>query len=115
MLPRPFQIPRIPIWLVGVWGKSKSVRRALSWDGIIPQRYKDWQPFSAEEIRKIRDYVAEQRPVEQSFDIIAGGQSTDARSVRPFAEAGATWWVEGDMGTLSFEKLRERLRQGPPI
>ena len=24
------------------------------------------------------------------------------------------WWVEGDMGSLSFEKLRERLRRGPP-
>ena len=39
MLPRPFQDPRIPIWVVGVWEKPKSMQRALSWDGIIPQKF----------------------------------------------------------------------------
>ena len=28
MLPRPVQNPRIPIWVVGVWDKPKSMRRA---------------------------------------------------------------------------------------
>jgi hypothetical protein len=115
MLPRPVQTPRIPIWVVGVWGKPKSVRRVLAWDGIIPQRYRDWNPFSPEEYRMIRDEILRQRDGE-SFDIVAGGLSgSGANAVRSFAQAGATWWVEGDMGTLSFEKVRERLRQGPPV
>jgi hypothetical protein len=40
MLPRPVQSPRIPVWVVGVWPKQKSMERALRWDGIIPQKYK---------------------------------------------------------------------------
>ncbi len=116
MLPRPFQDPRIPIWVVGVWEKPKSMQRALSWDGIIPQRYRDWQPFSAEDIRKIRDSIVQQRTGDRPFEIIAGGLTgTGPQVVRPFVEAGATWWVEGDMGSLSLAKLRERLRQGPPV
>jgi alkanesulfonate monooxygenase SsuD/methylene tetrahydromethanopterin reductase-like flavin-dependent oxidoreductase (luciferase family) len=115
MLPLPFQSPRIPIWVVGVWGKPRSMRRALAWDGIIPQRYKEWQPFTADDIRRIRDYVLAERLNARRLEIVAGGLTgSDANGVRAFAEAGATWWVEGDMGTLSFEKVRERLRQGPP-
>src|SRR6267143_22284 len=115
-LPRPFQDPRIPIWVVGVWEKPKSMQRALAWDGIIPQRYRDWQPFSAEDIRKIRDSIVQQRTGDRPFEIIAGGlTATGPQVVRPFVEAGATWWVEGDMGSLSLARLRERLRQGPPV
>src|SRR5262249_45417654 len=105
---------------VGVWQKPKSMRRAIAWDGIIPQRFNDWTPFAPSDIRAIRDYVATHRTTDAPFDIIAGGATSDINApqasehVRSFAEAGATWWVEGDMGSLSFEKLRERLRRGPP-
>jgi hypothetical protein len=52
---------------------------------------------------------------DHQFEIVAGGLTgSDGNGVRAFAEAGATWWVEGYMGTLSFEKVRERLRQGLP-
>jgi hypothetical protein len=116
MLPRPFQTPRIPIWVVGVWDKPKSMRRALSWDGIIPQRYRDWQPFSGDDMRRIHDYIFEQRIDDRPFEIIAGGLTGgDPQAVRPFIEAGATWWVESDMGSLSFDALRERVRRGPPV
>jgi Luciferase-like monooxygenase len=67
MLPRPFQTPRIPISVVGVWDKPKSMQRALSWDGIIPQRYREWQPFSADEMRTIHDYIFEQRIDDRPF------------------------------------------------
>ena len=121
MLPPPVQNPRIPIWVVGVWEKPKSMRRALAWDGLIPQRFRDWQPFTAEDIRKVRDYVLEHRSSGGPFDIIAGGATPDKNSkqasefLRQFDEAGATWWVEGDMGTLSFDKCRERIRRGPLV
>src|SRR5512143_501243 len=35
--PPPVQQPRIPIWVVGVWGSRKSMARALRYDGILPQ------------------------------------------------------------------------------
>src|SRR5438093_631376 len=102
MVPGPAQSPRIPIWVVAVWQKPKSMRRALAWDGIIPQRFNDWTPFAPDDIRAIRDYVLEHRTTDTPFDIIAGGaieEKNVARAsehVRAFAEAGATWWVEGD-------------------
>src|SRR5438876_3993433 len=72
MLPRPFQDPRIPIWVVGVWEKPKAMQRALSWDGITPQRYRDWHPFSAEEVRKIRHSIVQQRTGDRPCDLIVG-------------------------------------------
>jgi len=114
MVPRPVHKPRIPIWVVGVWDKPKSMHRALDWDGIIPQKFRDWHPLSADDIRKVRDYVGTHRQAKGPFEIICGGSTGGKKSkraseiVRPFIDAGATWWVEPDPSL-------ERIRQGPPI
>ena len=115
MSPRPLQKPRIPIWVVGVWEKPKSMRRALAWDGIIPQRFNDQRPFSRDDIRRIAEYAAENRPPgRKPIDIVAGGLTGRKKAeraselVKPFSEAGATWWVE-------FEPTLQRIRQGPPL
>ena len=34
--PPPVQQPRIPIWVVGAWPRMKSMRRALRYDGLLP-------------------------------------------------------------------------------
>src|SRR5436309_1321999 len=34
--PPPIQQPRIPIWAVGAWGRERSMRRALRYDGLLP-------------------------------------------------------------------------------
>ncbi|HXG94199.1 MAG TPA: LLM class flavin-dependent oxidoreductase [Blastocatellia bacterium] len=122
MLPKPIQSPRIPVWVVGVWPREKSMRRALKYDGVIVQKYKAGPSGipDANLIREVRDYVFENHPQSDKFDIVAGG-TTPAKSkkraietVRPFAEAGATWWVESDwMGDE--KKLRARIKQGPPL
>jgi alkanesulfonate monooxygenase SsuD/methylene tetrahydromethanopterin reductase-like flavin-dependent oxidoreductase (luciferase family) len=121
MLPATVQTPRVPIWVVGVWPKEKSMRRALRWDGIIPQRYKAGPSDVPDPdfIRNIRAYVDEHHPQPDQFDIIAGG-TTPARSkkraiekVRPFIEAGATWWAESDWSGNA-KKISARIRQGPP-
>jgi len=121
LLPPPVQQPRVPIWVVGVWPKEKSMRRALLWDGIIPQRY-GASPGDArlkpEEVRAIRAYVDEHRQAKTPFDILAGGATLGksrkraVEIVRPFIEAGATWWVEEVWA--SGDKVRARVRQGPP-
>ena len=115
MIPRPLQKPRIPIWVVGVWEKPKSLRRALAWDGLIPQRFNDHRPFSPDDIRKIVEYATENRPARKGpIEIISGGLTAAKKSkraseiVKPFAEAGATWWLE-------FEPSLARIRQGPPV
>ena len=60
LAPPPVQSPRIPVWVVGVWPKTKSVNRALRWDGIIPQKYKPepnemyMKPEEIAEVRALR-------------------------------------------------------------
>ena len=118
MLPRPAQSPRIPVWVVGVWPKMKSMRRALDWDGIIPQKYKSMERMTPAEIQEMKQLIDERRTRTTPFDIVVGGV-TPGRSrkravkiVRPFAEAGATWWLESVMASM--DALRARIKQGPP-
>lgn len=119
MLPSSVQTPRIPIWVVGVWQKQKSMDRALKWDGVIPQKYKSMDRMTPAEIKKLKQFVEERRPNSNPFDIITGGQTPGgnrkqaANRVRPYAKAGATWWLESLM-TFSGDKLRKRINQGPP-
>jgi alkanesulfonate monooxygenase SsuD/methylene tetrahydromethanopterin reductase-like flavin-dependent oxidoreductase (luciferase family) len=121
MLPPPVQQPRVPIWAVGVWPKEKSMRRAIGWDGIIPQRYAA-SPAEArlkpDEMRALKAYVDEHRTATTPFDILAGGATRGkshkraAEIVRSYIDAGATWWIEEEWGNE--EKVRARVRQGPP-
>jgi hypothetical protein len=119
MLPPPVQSPRIPIWVVGVWPKQKSMQRTLHWDGVIPQKYRSMDRITPAEVQAIKQFIDEQRPQTTPFDIIAGGQTPGddpkqaTKSVRPFAEAGATWWLES-APTFSVDEVRTRLKQGPP-
>src|SRR5262249_2009022 len=119
MLPTPVQTPRIPVWVPGVWQKPKSMQRALKWDGIIPQKYKTMDRMTPAEIKELRQYVDEHRLESSPFDIVAGGTTPSGnrkqalKTIRLFAEAGATWWLESSM-SASRDKLRRQVKQGPP-
>jgi hypothetical protein len=95
------------------------MRRALKWDGIIPQKYKSMARMTTAEIRAMKQSIDEQRSQTTPFDIIVGGVTPGGnykravKKVRPFAQAGATWWLESVM-TASFDELRARIKQGPP-
>src|SRR6185503_8407210 len=117
MLPATVQSPRVPVWVVGVWPKEKSMRRTLRWDGIIPQRYKGGPGDvpTPDFYRTIRDYVDEHHPQPDKFEIISAG-TTPGRNkkqaiekVRPFMEAGATWWIESDW-SADMKKTLARIR-----
>ena len=45
---------------------------------------------------------------ESPADIIAAREQ-----VQPFAEAGATWWIEEGLG-WTLEEFRARIQAGPP-
>jgi alkanesulfonate monooxygenase SsuD/methylene tetrahydromethanopterin reductase-like flavin-dependent oxidoreductase (luciferase family) len=136
--PPPFQSPRIPIWVVGAWPKQKSMLRALRWDGILPIKMTaDGQNLAEEgyalaggmtpnDVREMKAFVDERRSQNAPFDIVLEGKTPGedrekAKAiVSPYAEAGATWWVEAiweffyaSPGDL--EVIRNRIRQGPPI
>jgi alkanesulfonate monooxygenase SsuD/methylene tetrahydromethanopterin reductase-like flavin-dependent oxidoreductase (luciferase family) len=114
--PTPIQRPRIPIWVIGAWPKERSVRRALRFDGILPQT------SDPEQIRALVAHIERERPPTPGapFEIVVEGTSpADAaeagRVVAPVAEAGATWWVESDWKDATVESLRRRIAAGPPV
>jgi alkanesulfonate monooxygenase SsuD/methylene tetrahydromethanopterin reductase-like flavin-dependent oxidoreductase (luciferase family) len=122
--PPPVQRPRIPIWVVGAWNHPKSMRRVLKCDGILPailDANKKWNPLQPQHIRKIKAYVEANRTLTSSFDIIVENTSPGddpaaaAQKVRPWIEAGATWWIESMWEEQDAEKWRQRILQGPPI
>ncbi len=120
-LPTPVQRPRIPIWVVGTWPVERSVRRTLRWDGIVAQvRSAASAELSPEHIRGIVELAARERSADQGpFDVIVQGltgadERDPAAIVSPWAEAGATWWIEADWEHASVDGLRRRIEAGPP-
>jgi alkanesulfonate monooxygenase SsuD/methylene tetrahydromethanopterin reductase-like flavin-dependent oxidoreductase (luciferase family) len=118
-LPPPVQRPRIPIWVVGAWPSKKSMDRALRYEGLLA--YTTRGEVTPEDIRAMRAYVEENKEVDGTFDIVWEGVTPGddleqaASMVRPFAEAGATWWIESPWSPPNEpEDLRHRIGQGPP-
>lgn len=131
MVPRPpQQQPRIPIWVVGAWPFPKSMARVLRYDGILPTVFDaEGKPKQAEvsDIAAIRAYIQANRPAEhagQPFDIVVEGvtpgddKAAATAQVRPWADAGVTWWIEAMWGANDRpdgdEFVRNRVQQGPP-
>jgi alkanesulfonate monooxygenase SsuD/methylene tetrahydromethanopterin reductase-like flavin-dependent oxidoreductase (luciferase family) len=118
-LPTPVQRPRIPIWVAGTWPARRPFRRAARWDGVFPQGLdSDGQmvPLDPAGYSEMLAYVSRHRRGDEPFDVVACGVANGDRGVvEPFEEAGATWWFESDEGYPGWqERLRERVRFGPP-
>ena len=125
--PPPIQQPGIPVWCVGAWPHEKSMRRALRCDGLLPTAIPKGgsaRQASLDELREIAGYVRKNRAKEGPFDIVAEGSTPGDKpaeagaAVRPWAEAGATWWTETMWPALDQEVddkgVLARIRQGPP-
>jgi len=121
--PKPVQQPRIPLWVVGIWPRMKSMERVFKADGVFVEVWNEQgqgQEASAADIRAIHPYVAANRPLTTPFDIVVSGNTDgDDRTAQqekliPLAQAGATWWIE-TLFTVSEESAIERIRQGPPV
>ncbi len=125
--PPPVQQPRIPIWVVGAWPKEKSMQRALRYDGLLPNVIGDdgqIRPMTPDDVKAMREYVATHRRETTPFDIVTEGRTpgddraTAISIVRPWIDAGATWWIEAmwaapDQPT-DLDAVQRRIRQGPP-
>jgi alkanesulfonate monooxygenase SsuD/methylene tetrahydromethanopterin reductase-like flavin-dependent oxidoreductase (luciferase family) len=120
---RPVQA-RIPLWVVGVWPRPKSLRRALRCDGIIPQYDLDGREPGPDDARALAGWLADHE-AKPGFDIVADGETpaqdraAAAAVAGPWADAGCTWWLETrwEMPHDSAERMnqiRERLAAGPP-
>lgn len=129
-LPTPAQTPRIPIWVVGAWPRMKSMRRVLQYDGLLPAVMGDdgkvsMRTASPEEVREMKTFIDAERPSSTPFDIVLEGETPGddpekaAAILRPYAEAGTTWWLEAVFWEVyrspgQVETMRARIRQGPP-
>lgn len=108
----------VPIWVVGAWPRPKSMRRVLRCDGLIPQYAgDDWGPERlAEAVAWLRERT--DRPI----DVVVEGETATPDEadevVRPWVDAGATWWLESrwELPHHSAERMaqvRARLAAGP--
>lgn len=121
--PKLIQRPRIPIWVVGAWPWKKSMQRAINYDGIIPTiktKQGEFEDITPKHIREIKAFTEKHRLLKSPFDIIVEGETPGDESevansiVKPFAEAGATWWIESIWISADINQLLYRVKQGPP-
>ena len=130
-LPASLQQPRIPIWVGGVWPNKRPLQRMARWDGMF-QISADL-PDQAEDLRRLRESIrtvqAMRPPQAGPLEVVVTGTtpfqdaSLSQQITAAYAQAGATWWLEsiaplrdGNPANppLSFEKLREKVLEGPP-
>jgi alkanesulfonate monooxygenase SsuD/methylene tetrahydromethanopterin reductase-like flavin-dependent oxidoreductase (luciferase family) len=128
--PPPVQQPRIPTWVVGGWPAPRSMGRAARYDGWLPNVLNKGVagPSTPDHIRAGTAWIRDLRTVEglavDRYDVICEGQTpagdreAAGAAVRPWRDAGATWWIEADW-SISREAVRdyaqERLSAGPPF
>jgi hypothetical protein len=102
-----------------MWQSTRSMQRVLRWDGIVTQT------DDVDEIRAIADHVERERPAnlraeDHPFEIVVQGSTPAkdsthaARIVRPYVEAGATWWIDADWRAPTVDSVRRRIAAGPP-
>jgi hypothetical protein len=121
---RPVQHPRVPVWVVGAWPRPKSMARVLRCDGILPVAFDGdaGRPLTPADVAAIRAWISARSP--RPMDIVVEGATAPdpdaaAEVVSPWAEAGATWWVDArwDLPHHSPERRAQvvrRLAAGPP-
>src|SRR5712691_6419591 len=122
-LPPPLQSPRIPIWVVGAWPRIKSMQRVLHYDGLLPAKLNadgSFAEVTPADIQAMKAYVTEHRAQSTPFDIVYEGETPGDNHaqasdiVRPYAEAGITWWLEARWSASGEDEVRSRIKQGPP-
>jgi hypothetical protein len=68
----------------------------------------------------MKQWIDENRTITSPFDIVIEGTTPGddplkaAQKVRPWAEAGATWWLEALWDQPAQELVEQRIIQGPP-
>jgi hypothetical protein len=99
------------------------MQRVLKCDGILVagmDEKGEWYEIQPQHVKEIKAYISEHRKLDPPFDIIIENTTPGddpkaaAEKARPWAEAGATWWIESMWETEDKNVWLERVRQGPP-
>jgi alkanesulfonate monooxygenase SsuD/methylene tetrahydromethanopterin reductase-like flavin-dependent oxidoreductase (luciferase family) len=124
-LPRPVQLPRIPIWIGGGYPNRGPMRRAARWDGACLYKavasgstVDSTTGLAPEDVHELKQFVASHRTVTTPFDIIVGGRrrgadwDSERMAIQAVAEAGATWWIEW-IPPSEPDEMRAAIKRGP--
>jgi len=120
--PKPIQQPRIPIWVVGIWPRKKSMQRVLKCDGLLAQKMNsagEFEPVMPQDVQDMHKFVIDNRTLTTPFDIIVEEQTLDWEKARiqgklgQWQEVGATWWIEG-LWEADETKVLARIDKGIP-
>ena len=107
------QQPGVPIWCVGALGSSRSMNRALTCDGLLPQVVDEngARQCTLEELQHLT------LPTDRPYDVVVEGAWTE-HCPAAWADAGATWWIESMWGAMGeadpVGSATDRLQAGPP-
>jgi hypothetical protein len=121
--PKPVQQPRIPIWIPGIWPRMKSMRRVLKCDGLLPQKMNAQGEFEAvtpSDLREMKAFIDANRTLDTPFDYVVEGKLMGMDQAQAYdllaqwADAGATWFIEG-MWDESIENVGRHIQQGAPV
>jgi alkanesulfonate monooxygenase SsuD/methylene tetrahydromethanopterin reductase-like flavin-dependent oxidoreductase (luciferase family) len=106
-LPRPAQRPRIPVWAAAFPRNVKPLRRAARCDGFFPANLEHVDEF-AQAVAAVRDLRGDN---EAPFDIAV--ELRPGTDVKPYVEAGATWWMTSLEPGITLDEVRGVIREGP--
>lgn len=122
----PVQKPHIPIWVVGAWPRHKSMQRVLRCDGLIPAKMTAAgasTEVTPDELRVMTKFLYESQQGGKPYDVViegetAGNDAAAQAMVAAYAQAGATWWLEG-VATSAYHRgglagVYARVAAGPP-
>ena len=98
------------------------------YDGLLPSIKKpdgSFAELTPPDIRAMKAYILDARlrlgiAPDAPYDIVHEGRTPGdnplaaAEQLRPWAEAGVTWWIELMWGVDDPEAVRKRIEQGPP-
>jgi hypothetical protein len=105
----------------------KSMRRTLMWDGVLPNfipeaggGHKQMKPG---DLAAMADWLRSNRdqPIDVIWEASSPASPSKARAkVKPYADAGATWWLEAVWESIyrepgDVEPIRKRIAAGPPV
>ena len=111
-LPRPVQVPGVPIWVAGFYGKPKPLQRAARYQGFFPVNleHPDQLAEIMAELTALRRAAG--RDPAELFDVVAA--LPPHADFAPYRAAGATWWVVDFPGdAVSVDLVRDVIRDGP--
>jgi hypothetical protein len=100
------------------------MRRVLGYDGLLPAVLDAAgkvriSPVKPEELGQMKAWIVANRQADGSFDYVVEGETPGDNPVkaqaivRPYVEAGATWWIESRWSEKDLGLVLKRIRQGP--